>query len=397
MRIRATGHIGIGTPAPDTQVNINSSAPDAPAVVAIANKNADTRLGLWSGFSTGANPPAIIYTHALRFGTVSAAPFAIGNDFSEAMRITSGGNVGLGRPDPAVKLDVAPNAAIRVGNAYISSGHDTDANFAYNAWYNGTAWQIPNTTRKSSLLQCADGELIIYQTQTAGQPDWVRQVDIQSGGAIHVSGNVGIGITNPRAKLDIFSGFDTDVLVFGRSAGDYHSITTSFHGENTVLNYLGFNVEHNTSDIRRVLTLRGDGHVGIGTTTPGFQLDVNGPINGSNISGTSDERLKTNVMQLTDVLEKLEKIRGVSFEWNGLCECLGHSRGHQELGVIAQEVETVFPELVTAWGDESYRSVNYGGLTAVLVEAIKDLKTKNEALEQRIELIDRTIRSNNKW
>jgi len=68
-------------------------------------------------------------------------------------------------------------------------------------------------------------------------------------------GNVGIGTPNPHAKLEIKSGFDTEVLRFGHSDGDYHSISTSFHGSTPAFNYLGFNLESNTSDIRRVFSI----------------------------------------------------------------------------------------------------------------------------------------------
>jgi hypothetical protein len=47
--------------------------------------------------------------------------------------------------------------------------------------------------------------------------------------------------------------------------------------------------------------------------------------------------------------------------------------------VIAQEVEAVFPELVTTWGDNSYRAVDYGRLTGVLIEAVKELNADKEA------------------
>ena len=50
---------------------------------------------------------------------------------------------------------------------------------------------------------------------------------------------------------------------------------------------------------------------------------------------------------------------------------MGRSTGQRENGVIAQEVESVFPELVTSWGDEGYKAVDYGRLTGVLIEAIK--------------------------
>jgi hypothetical protein len=130
--------------------------------------------------------------------------------------------------------------------------------------------------------------------------------------------------------------------------------------------------------------------VGILTVSPGYTLDVAGPAHASSFPVSSDERLKKNVEPLGSVLEKLEMIRGVSFEWNELYESLGRSTGHKEIGVIAQEVEAVFPELVTSWGDESYKAVDYGRLTGVLIEAVKELKAENAALKKRVEALERT-------
>ena len=60
----------------------------------------------------------------------------------------------------------------------------------------------------------------------------------------------------------------------------------------------------------------------------------------------------------------------------------------REIGVIAQEVEAQFPELVTVWGEESYRAVDYGRLAGVLIEAIKELRTENKALKKRLEALE---------
>lgn len=100
------GNVGIGTTSPDTRLNINSDATNSQAVLAVSNSNADTRLGLWSGFGTGTNPPAILYTHDLRFGRISAESFPTGATFVEAMRVTSSGRVGIGKPNPSETLDV---------------------------------------------------------------------------------------------------------------------------------------------------------------------------------------------------------------------------------------------------------------------------------------------------
>jgi hypothetical protein len=100
-----------------------------------------------------------------------------------------------------------------------------------------------------------------------------------SGGTLSFTGgNVGIGTTTPHAPLELQSGFGTEVLRFGLDAGDYHFISTGFHGAQPFLNFLGFNLEHTSNDVRRVMTLQGDGNVGIGTPSPNQALDVRGNI-----------------------------------------------------------------------------------------------------------------------
>jgi hypothetical protein len=105
-------------------------------------------------------------------------------------------------------------------------------------------------------------------------------------------------------------------------------------------------------------------------------------------SNPSDIRLKTNVLLLSPVLERLKQVRGVTFEWNDIAETMGQLKGQQEIGVIAQEVEAVFPELVTTWGDTEYRAVDYSKLAAVLIEAVKELSSENEILTTRLNRTD---------
>jgi hypothetical protein len=113
---------------------------------------------------------------------------------------------------------------------------------------------------------------------------------------------------------------------------------------------------------------------------------------GPAFSVTSDERLKTNVQQVEGALDKLEQISGLTFEWAEADSphTLGGVPGQSSIGVVAQEVEEVFPEVVTTYDpDQDYKAVDYSGLTSVLIEAVKELKAQNEALRSRIEALER--------
>lgn len=91
------------------------------------------------------------------------------------------------------------------------------------------------------------------------------------------------------------------------------------------------------------------------------------------INSNSDESLKTNIKELKNSLEIVNQLRGVTFDWK--------ETGKSSVGVIAQDVEKVLPELVKV---DDIKSVNYNGLIAVLIEAIKDLSNEVEELKSRV-------------
>ena len=128
--------------------------------------------------------------------------------------------------------------------------------------------------------------------------------------------------------------------------------------------------------------------VGVGTDNPTVPLEVLGNIKSSatvsaqDFNTTSDASLKENVVQIQNALDKITQIRGVSFDWVG--------REESSMGVIAQEVQSVLPEIVTT---AEPKQVNYNGLIGVLVEAVKELKAENEFLKDQIETIINTINS----
>ena len=97
----------------------------------------------------------------------------------------------------------------------------------------------------------------------------------------------------------------------------------------------------------------------------------------------SDAALKTNVVAIDGALAKVEAIRGVTYEWNEIGQGLGLGTEPQ-VGVIAQEIEAVLPQLVVESAHEGYKTVKYDKLTALLIEAVKELSGKVASLEAQL-------------
>lgn len=126
-----------------------------------------------------------------------------------------------------------------------------------------------------------------------------------------------------------------------------------------------------------------DGQVnslGVGTTASGTAGEI---IATNNITAYySDERLKDFMGTIPDALEKINKLNGYYFKENELAKSLGYSNERLQVGVSAQEVEKILPEIVTeAPIDSKYKTVWYEKLVPLLIEAIKELTEKVKKLE----------------
>lgn len=93
---------------------------------------------------------------------------------------------------------------------------------------------------------------------------------------------------------------------------------------------------------------------------------------------SSDSQFKDNVVKLEGALDKVKQIRGVEFDWNDKQDVY---EGH-DIGVIAQEVQAVYPELVHHREHSDSLAVDYVKLTAVLIEAVKELSAKVDELSK---------------
>ena len=108
-----------------------------------------------------------------------------------------------------------------------------------------------------------------------------------------------------------------------------------------------------------------------GDTTVSNDLTVNG-----DIVVSSDARLKANIVSLGSTLAKLLLIDGKSYTMK--------KNGKQKIGVLAQDIQKVFPELVTT-DDKDMLAVNYQGLVPVLINALKEQDDKISRLEKLVE------------
>ena len=107
----------------------------------------------------------------------------------------------------------------------------------------------------------------------------------------------------------------------------------------------------------------------------------------------SDRRLKQNIAPLTGTLSKLDQLRGVSFEWNHLATSIGYKEGEKNVGMIAQELQKVYPELVKPFksGHQEYLSIDYPKFSAVLLQSIKELKTQVNTLQDQVKVLQERV------
>ena len=135
----------------------------------------------------------------------------------------------------------------------------------------------------------------------------------------------------------------------------------------------------------------------VGGATEEFRMETDGDFHAvgdivAYSSTPSDERLKDNVVTIGNSLDLVSQLRGVRFDWN-----IGSKKGQHDIGVVAQEVEQVIPEIVSekklpllTGNDETiYKVVDYEKLTAVLIESIKELKQEIDDIKQKCDCLNK--------
>lgn len=190
---------------------------------------------------------------------------------------------------------------------------------------------------------------------------------------ILTNANVGVGTNDPQAGLDVVRSQGFPALRVTKTAGPEHVAVFRRDPD---------------PGYEPVMVMTRQGFVGIGTNAPSQELHVVGSIcyTGSN-TACSDSRYKHDFQPIVGALEKLRQINGRYYYWNQASFPQKKFSDQRQIGVVAQEVEQYFPELVFTDPD-GYKSVDYARLTPVLIEAIKAQQVQIEQLTARLEKIE---------
>jgi len=280
----------------------------------------------------------------------------------ERMRIDSAGNVGIGTSSITTsRLQIKGGS--NVTTAYYDGLKVTSNNETVYTQYN---WNGINGS-STLLFATADTERM----------------------RITSTGNVGIGTTIPSTPLVISKNSPASGTMLILQNTLYGSTNSS--GLNSIefgwLNHTAAKISANKESVNRtgfIIT----GEVGynvpieIARFTSFGDLHVNQDVIAYSTT-ISDERLKDNIVTIDNALDKVCELRGVEYDWNA-----SSRSGQHDMGVIAQEVEKVFPFIVREKemplvDGNTYKTVDYEKLVGVLIEAVKELKQEIEILKSK--------------
>lgn len=360
MMIDPSGNVGIGTTSPTRPLTVQGVEPNSSAIQLRDSSGMD----LWHVSMHGGG---------LNFAETSVADYRL--------YLAPGGNVGIGTFSPAVQLAVSSNDPA------------------------GTSIRLENPANASTIWS-----LRVDGTATPGnnysfhiRDDYYDATRLTIG----PTGNVGIGATAPGYKLTVsgasaqanVAGFlssspDTTVVAITNTSTGGRNFSLLSTGETSAFGAGKFVIRDVAAAGNR-FTIDSSGNVGIATTTPSQRLHVVGNICATGTIGAcSDARFKTNVVPLDDALSLVDKLRPVRFDWKR-DEYPDHEFDDgRQMGLIAQEVKNILPEAVQE-GSDGYLSVDYGRLTPLLIEAIRELRTEKErqieSLESKLAQRDRKI------
>jgi hypothetical protein len=353
------GNVGIGTNSPDRQLIVSGSG----------------QIGLY-GASSG-----IIFNNGKQWDLSLSTNDIVINETGVAQRIKiqAGGNIGVGTSNPIAQLHVYNASAAASFLLQTNSSTDYAEIAARN--YNQTStsyYRQYSTSASGTDFGLSRGNLAALFSNYASN----FAIGTQNGGAlilgtantervrIDTSGNVGIGTASPGEKLSVVANLSAWSNTFLNTSSS--SVKTFLsHGEG-----YGIAVDSatNNSSVYLIKLASGDG-TNRGTTVQ-FQVFANGNTTvGGTLTENSSIRYKTNIETVKYGLDKILQLRGVTYDKK--------DTGVRELGLIAEEVNEILPDVVIKNEEGEPDSVSYGRITAVLIEAVKDLQSQINELKAK--------------
>jgi hypothetical protein len=377
-------------------VGIGSAATNNSKLYLYNDVNGQSGLNVNKTADATSNAPAGYFANGT--GETLREVMLAGN--SDYCAVFLGGNVGIGTTSPLQKLDVVGN-----GRFYNESGISKMTIQTSSASDQASVDLLNSTLYARWILDAND--LFRVFNQTSDFNAFVVKAD----------GNVGIGTTAPDTRLTVaedasFLGINvrsaqtgttyrdrtTTILEGSGANNDYHgNVAIKFH-HNDYINFssdLSFWTKDGAGSQYERMRIAYNGYVGIGTTTPSYTLHVNGSVAGTSAyNNLSDVRLKKDVTNINNGLDKVMQLRPVTFNWKQDAYPDMNLDDRNHVGFIAQEVEEVVPQVVSTANDEmKTKSIAYSDLVPVLTKAIQEqqstIEKQHEQIEKQQEQIDK--------
>ncbi len=386
MVIDNAGNVGIGTTTPGT------GSPAWSMFDIYKDGNAPIAMRLTNTQNTGylvvadSDPADLAVTNDLAGAFIvmshGAKPLQLGTNNNVDVTILSGGNVGIGTTGPGNKLDVYYDSATYNPAAYNAAGLalTTTAAAGDFSGIRFTAAEARESFFGVVEGAAADQSNFVFQGYDGTSHTYKEFMRIND------TGNVGIGTTNPVSKLHIDAGAADTTLSIGNNISYNNTISFNTPTVGTRLTQdattADFHIDGAWSSAWHDMIHfdNGTGNVGIGTTNPAtYNFQVNGTAGGTGAWQTSDARWKQSIETIGGALDKVNQLRGVTFEYNQAAyPDIRFPQGRQ-MGLIAQEAETVVPEIVMT-DSAGYKSIAYQNLTALLINAVQELNASTTQL-----------------